>query len=150
MSVNIEYDQAEFSTRRFSAASVYVNDNIRLEYNWMPLFNGDTLTFADGSRYTFYNIYNHRDIDEITVDDSSIIRYVRRNTMDDTEKIVGAVSILMKDTNFDKIEHKKIPAEEEEFDEYEEDDMNLPDSPELLDPPLLPSFLRYVHSFPII
>ena len=53
ISVNIEHDHAEISARRFSASSVVVNDTIQLEYMWMTLINGDTLTFADGSRYVF-------------------------------------------------------------------------------------------------
>ena len=88
ISVNIEHDHAEISARRFSASSVVVNDTIQLEYMWMTLINGDTLTFADGSRYVFYNIYNHRDIDEITLD-GAIVRYVRRNMLDEENKPFG-------------------------------------------------------------
>ena len=104
ISVNIEHDHAEISARRFSASSVVVNDTIQLEYLWMTLINGDTLTFADGSRYVFYNIYNHRDIDEITLD-GAIVRYVRRNMLDEENKPFGSVSVLVQETNFDAIDH---------------------------------------------
>ena len=70
----------------------------------MTLINGDTLTFADGSRYVFYNIYNHRDIDEITLD-GAIVRYVRRNMLDEENKPFGSVSVLVQETNFDAIDH---------------------------------------------
>lgn len=102
--MNIEHDHAEISARRFSASSVVVNDTIQLEYMWMTLINGDTLTFADGSRYIFYNIYNHRDIDEITLD-GAIVRYVRRNMLDEENKPFGSVSVLVQETNFDAIDH---------------------------------------------
>ena len=78
--VSISYDQAEFTACRNSASIVLLNDTIHLEYNPVNLVNGDTLTFADGSRFTFYNLYNHRDLDEITVDENSLIRFVRKNT----------------------------------------------------------------------
>ena len=75
-----------------------MNDIERLECAWTPLLNGDTLTFADGSRYTFYNIYNQRDLDEIIVDENSIVRYVRKNMLDEDERPQGFVSVLSKET----------------------------------------------------
>lgn len=121
----MEYDRAEISARRFSASPVYVNDLVRLECAWTPLLNGDTLTFADGSRYTFYNIYNQRDLDEIIVDENSIVRYVRKNMLDENEKPRGFVSILSKETSFDAIDHShdddEVISEEDYLDDIDEE-----------------------------
>lgn len=153
--VSISYDQAEFTACRNSASIVLLNDTIHLEYNPVNLVNGDTLTFADGSRFTFYNLYNHRDLDEITVDENSLIRFVRKNTLDESEKIYGSVSYLEKDTNFDKIDHTPVVPVEEEIGDYMDEEDYLPYSPELSennDPPfnmyilfLLTLFIEKVH-----
>ena len=117
INVSIEYDRAEISARRFSGADVFINDTIRLEYTWTPLYNGDTLTFADGSKYTFFNIYNHRELDEITANSNSIIRYVRRNAVDDYGKIPGEISYILKDTNFDQIDHSQPAQKNDDMEE---------------------------------
>ena len=142
--MKVEYDRAEISARRFSASSVYVNDVERLECNWTPLFNGDTLTFADGSRYTFYNIYNQRDLDEIIVDENSIVRYVRKNMLDENEKPLGYVSVLSKETNFDAIDHShdnvEVVSEEQEIEDIDED--IRPETSVLVDK-LIPGLIPY-------
>lgn len=145
VSVNIEFDRAEISARRFSSSPVIVNETNRLEYSWMTLLNGDTLTFADGTRYTFYNIYNQRDIDEIMLDDQSMIRYVRQNVLDDNNKVVGKVSSLSKETDFDSIPHYD---EKNDFEEDYDDDMDLemdepgPRENMVMSPALMPNLLR--------
>lgn len=130
--MNIEFEHATFSTRRFSSSTVYVNESIRLEYSWFTLNSGDTLTFADGSRYTFYNIYNHRNIDEIPVGNDSLLTYARHNRLDETTKIPGPVSYLMKDTNFDKISHKNVELDDN-FDSAMEEEVD-PGSPMKMHP----------------
>lgn len=140
--VSISYDQAEFTVCRISASSVILNDNTHLEYSPVSLVNGDTLTFADGNRFIFYNIYNHRDLDEITLDSSSLIRFVRKNTLDESEKIYGPVSYLEIDTNFDKIDHTPIVKVEDDLGDYMDEEDYLPPSPELSDS-IEPSFSMY-------
>ena len=120
-----------------------MNDIERLECAWTPLLNGDTLTFADGSRYTFYNIYNQRDLDEIIVDENSIVRYVRKNMLDEDERPQGFVSVLSKETNFDAIDHshdnEEVLSDEEEM---EDDDEIRPESSVLVDK-LIPGLIPY-------
>ena len=67
--------------------------------------NGDTLTFADGSRYIFYNLYNQRDMDEIHIDEGRMVHYVRQNVLDEERAPQGKVMLLSKDTSFDDIDH---------------------------------------------
>lgn len=142
MSVSIEFDQAEISTRRYSASPVFVNESIRLEYTWLPLVNGDTLTFADGSRYTFYNIYNQRDIDEIPVDDQSMIRFVRQNMVDENNRVSGRVSDLPKETDFDTISHQTKDEEEDYDDDGYDDEMDMEDEdPSVVAPPVMPTMV---------
>ena len=121
-----------------------MNDIERLECAWTPLLNGDTLTFADGSRYTFYNIYNQRDLDEIIVDENSIVRYVRKNMLDEDEKPQGFVSVLSKETNFDTIDHSHDNDEALSDDEEAEDgDEEIrPESSVLVDK-LIPGLIPY-------
>ena len=103
--MNLDFDQAEISIRRYSSSQVLVNDSIRLEYMWLTLMNGDTITFGDGSRYTFYNIYNVHEIDEILIGSDSYLRYVRRNMLDEDNKLSGSVQYLSVPTNYDSIPH---------------------------------------------
>ena len=120
-----------------------MNDIERLECAWTPLLNGDTLTFADGSRYTFYNIYNQRDLDEIIVDENSIVLYLRKNLLDEDERPQGFVSVLSKETNFDAIDHshdnEEVLSDEEEM---EDDDEIRPESSVLVDK-LIPGLIPY-------
>lgn len=146
VSVSIEFDQAEISARRYSSSPVIVNEAIRLEYTWLTLVNGDTLTFADGSRYTFYNIYNQRDIDEIPVDEQSMVRYVRQNMLDENNRVHGRVSSLQKETDFDSIPHQ---AEEAEFEEdYDDGDVEMdmeeaqPEEEMVMETDLIPKLIR--------
>ena len=146
VSVSIEFDQAEISARRYSSSPVMVNEAIRLEYTWLTLVNGDTLTFADGSRYTFYNIYNQRDIDEIPVDEQSMVRYVRQNMLDENNRVHGRVSSLQKETDFDSIPHQ---AEEAEFEEdYDDGDVEMdmeeaqPEEEMVMATDLIPKLIR--------
>ena len=106
----------------------------------------DTLTFADGSRYTFYNIYNQRDIDEIPVDEQSMVRYVRQNMLDENNRVHGRVSSLQKETDFDSIPHQ---AEEAEFEEdYDDGDVEMdmeeaqPEEEMVMATDLIPKLIR--------
>ena len=63
------------------------------------------LTFADGSRYIFYNLYNQRDMDEIHIDEGRMVHYVRQNVLDEERAPQGKVMLLSKDTSFDDIDH---------------------------------------------
>lgn len=101
----INFDRAEITARRASSAPVLINDSVNMEYRWTTLLNGDTLTFADGSRYTFYNLYNQRNIDEIVMDEDHLVHYIRRNVMEDELPPQGQVSMLLHDTPFDRIDH---------------------------------------------
>ena len=101
----INFDRAEITARRASSAPVLINDSVNMEYRWTTLLNGDTLTFADGSRYTFYNLYNQRNIDEIVMDEGHLVHYIRRNVMEDEIPPQGQVSMLAHDTPFDRIDH---------------------------------------------
>lgn len=108
ITVSVKYERAEFSVCRCSSSPVFVNDDIRLDFNSLKLYDGDSLTFADGSRYTFYNIFNKRELDEVVADENCLIRYVRNSNFDETEKLPGSVSYLQTNTNFDRIEHKPV------------------------------------------
>ena len=143
VTVNIEFDQAEVAARRYSSSPVLVNDSIRLEYQWMTLMNGDTLTFSDGSRYTFYNLYNVHEIDEIPVGSDAYIRYCRRNMIDEDNKLRGEVQMLKTPMDFDEIRlsEEAAPHNEEEGPSDsamdEEDDDEVDSGPFLIGPNFL-------------
>lgn len=140
ITVNVKYDRAEFSVCRCSSSPVFVNDDIRLEFNSLKLYDGDSLTFADGSRYTFYNIFNKRDLDEMVADENCLIRYVRGSNFDETEKLPGSVSYLQNNTNFDRIEHKPVQSDRDDFFCFDEDMESL-SSDDCEESALIPSLL---------
>lgn len=117
-----------------------MNDDIRLEFNSLKLYDGDSLTFADGSRYTFYNIFNKRDLDEVVADENCLIRYVRGSNFDETEKLPGSVSYLQNNTNFDRIEHKPVQNDGTEMFGFDEDIESL-NSDDYEESALIPSLL---------
>lgn len=156
ITVNIEFDQAEIAARRYSSSQVLVNDSIRLEYVWLTLMNGDTLTFSDGSRYTFYNLYNVHEIDEIPVGADAYIRYCRRNMIDEDNKLRGEVQLLKSPMDFDTIQSSEAALHRGEdeintesmMDDEEDDDMDS--SAFIIGPGLLPAALSAVRSAPEI
>ena len=145
ITVNIEFDQAEIAARRYSSSQVLVNDSIRLEYVWLTLMNGDTLTFSDGSRYTFYNLYNVHEIDEIPVGSDAYIRYCRRNMIDEDNKLRGEVQLLKSPMDFDAIQSSEAALHRGEDDLNtesmmdEEDDDEMDSSAFIIGPGLLPA-----------
>lgn len=145
ITVNIEFDQAEIAARRYSSSQVLVNDSIRLEYVWLTLMNGDTLTFSDGSRYTFYNLYNVHEIDEIPVGSDAYIRYCRRNMIDEDNKLRGEVQLLKTPMDFDAIQSSEAALHrgEDELNTEsmmdDEDDDEMDSSAFIIGPGLLPA-----------